>query len=412
MTVLDVAAQPAAFSPNVFAGPVVFIDDEVDTPDSPAFMLIEKIKSSGLPVIPYRLPPDPESNVFKNWRGLAFLVLDWDFVSSEISQALRAGGSQLDERNNLSVERFLARFLKEIFCPVFLISDKPESAIRSKLIESNLFLEAHLDARVKILSKAAVEHDLFAQLENWVIENGSMLLLGVWEAEYERAKNQLFGDFHALIPAWPSAFWRAAQKDNIDPSFELVSVITANLLNRINAIAFDERAILSQQVTMSGTTLRRVLQGRTVLARTGLHDGVIMPGDFFAVEGDDQAEPDVWINLSPACHTIAGRGDVAELDDVEVYLVKARPTDYPTSQNSLGKLEASNPNKSVIHALLGDHPYVAEFKDARIARWGEVGRRRIGRILSPYITKLQQSNAMFMQIQGLPTITKEFYDID
>lgn len=390
-----------------FEGPVAFVDDEIRHEGSDAAALRAEIAEAGLPILEYADVPDVSA--LQHWRSLAFVILDWDFETGAVVEGVNLGEA-IEAANQSRVIAFLAAVLDRIYCPVFLISAQRPETIARALDESGLISAGDLETRMIILRKSAVLDDVFDPLERWVQSKSGFETLRTWDIASEVAKNRLFRDLHALHPSWPNAFWKAARHDSVDPSFELVSVVTANLLSRIDAFAFDEPPEFEEPEGTKGQSFRRVLHGRSVLLSRGLYSGVIMPGDMFAAT---DLEPDVvWINLSPACHTVSGRdGRVAE--EIPLYLVRAERQKIPDSKNSYNALRDKDrgPNTAVLHALTGDAPYVVDFREAKIARWGEISEERFGRILPPYITKIQQMNAMFMQVQGLPAVQEHFYDL-
>jgi hypothetical protein len=56
-----------------------------------------------------------------------------------------------------------------------------------------------------------------------------------------------------------------------------------------------------------------------------------------------------------------------------------------------------------------DDGKIIEFKlrEIKIETWSKLKAQRIGRLLPPYITKLQQKHSFYLQRQGLPAIPEE-----
>lgn len=46
-------------------------------------------------------------------------------------------------------------------------------------------------------------------------------------------------------------------------------------------------------------------------------------------------------------------------------------------------------------------------RDIELKKWKDIKDNRIGRLLPPYITKIQQKYAAYLQRQGLPSIPEE-----
>jgi hypothetical protein len=52
--------------------------------------------------------------------------------------------------------------------------------------------------------------------------------------------------------------------------------------------------------------------------------------------------------------------------------------------------------------MIAEKTYRYEFKNLTIKKWSEIKSSRIGRLLPPHITRIQQRYALYMQRQGLP----------
>ena len=64
--------------------------------------------------------------------------------------------------------------------------------------------------------------------------------------------------------------------------------------------------------------------------------------------------------------------------------------------------------EKVNHSIIGciDNGNIIEFlfKDLHIINWKSMKGKRIGRLLPPYITSIQQRYGLYLQRQGLPRI--------
>jgi hypothetical protein len=67
--------------------------------------------------------------------------------------------------------------------------------------------------------------------------------------------------------------------------------------------------------------------------------------------------------------------------------------------------------EKVNHAFVAfiDNGKIIEFlfRDIKTKNWNDVKDTRIGRLLPPYITRLQQKYAFYLQRQGLPAIPEK-----
>jgi len=379
---------------SILQGPVAFIDDEIADSSKAAFAMKNALEANGRPVIAFDALPDTAA--MEHWRSLSFLVLDWDLSHGSLGGL---GATELSEFDREALLDFLADFMGKVFCPVFIISAERTEGIERSIKEDDRFATASvLDTRIRILSKSVVADDLLAHLEDWVEGNLALSVFKVWEQEYDLAKNRMFIDFNRLESSWPSYVWRNALEDKVEPAFELAATLTANLLHRIDLVKFDTETMLSgEHPPLSTVSMRKVTNGRTVIPRERLHDNVVMPGDMFLDPGDTNV---IWLNLSPACHTVPGRLEDGE--DMRLFSVPGRKQVPPPSSKKFRDVFRESPNTFAIHALHDDSAYVFELKQARFLVWADVSSRRVGRLLAPYITRAQQANAMFMLMEGVP----------
>lgn len=386
-------------------GPVVFIDDQVADTTSQAFALAEQIRNSGRPLAEYEaLPPEGHE---KHWRSIAFLVLDWDLAPTSPGST---GGSTLSEFARESLFEWLQNFVDVVYCPVFIVSAEDVSDIERQISENGALQALVVTGRIKVYAKDVLMDSFIEYLEGWVSKNPALAALNIWANECEAATDRLFHDMEKLASDWPAYVWKLAIDDKIDPSYELASVLTANLLHRMNVLKFDIPAIREHEGPFTASAMRRVMQGRTALKGDSLYAEMILPGDIFKVDDDN-----VLINVTPSCHTVLKRtaDDGGEPDPTKLYLdvVHGHKLDRPTSKNSFNSMDKKHntPNGMLVHTLLGDEPYAFDFRQRKIVSWDQIGESRIGRLLPPYITLMQQRHAAYLMNEGLPRVDWALY---
>lgn len=392
---------------SLLHGPVVFIDDQIANPATPAYQLAQQILESGRPLAQYsELPPAEHA---EHWRSIAFLVLDWDLAPGSLGAL---GSSTLSEFARLSLFEWLEAFIDDVFCPVFIVSAEDVEDINRQISENSALQRVAENGRIAVFPKQTVISGFLGYLDDWVAKNPALSALNIWANEYETATDRLFQDMDKLAPDWPAYVWRMAEQDHVDPSYELTSVITANLLHRINAPQFDVPAISGFAGAPSGAAMRRVSFGRTSVPGERLNASMVLPGDVFS---DPKDENVVWINVLPSCHTVlnrpAKRGEEPKPAEVALHLLRGEKQTMPATKTAFNNQRSilNNENGMLIHTLLGEEPYAFSFKAPRIAKWGEVSDRRIARLLPPYITLLQQRHAAFLMNEGLPRVEWDLY---
>jgi hypothetical protein len=396
---------------TLLTGPVVFIDDEIGNDQSNAYALLQEILETGRPVATATEVPDGYEARFEHWRSLAFVVVDWDLTPNSVGML---GGDTISAFHRRRLLSFLKDVLDNIYCPVFVVSNENTEQIESTLFEDERFQrhDGRPDDRIAVFPKEVVMHNLIQHLSDWVDQSPALSVLKAWENEHDQAKNRLFADLTAQEPDWPVYIWQAAQQDEVDPGFELASVITTNLFNRLDPVKFDVESITSAALKGDGEALRRVSQGRTTIEGRRLSPKMAQPGDLFRLPDD----PDdvLWLNVSPACHTVGrvrtNSEGVEVAEPTNLHLLRGQVLSrWPSNDNDLRKSYGANFNSIVIHTAHEHNPVKFKFGEARITAWNELSDHRISRLLPPFITRVQQLHSAYLQSEGLPRVTMDLY---
>lgn len=412
---------------ELFVGPAVVVDDEVNEPGTVACTIVEELKKAHFPVIRRRdIPPDDQ---IAHWQAMSLIVLDWDLLGTitissndEDSDDIDDGSAtllgvalpnRLKEDPRTDSLRFVRKLMNDLYCPIFIVSNldvkKIWEELESGLDEDNIH---DLKARVLVRSKTQAVDSLLEGLSKWIANHPAIYALKTWERGYERAKATLFNDFQQSAVEWPGILWKTSREDGTNPNHDLTETIYRNLLHRMDPHLFSAEIISSHTRSGSLDSVRRVLHQQAVLPVERLHDDVIMPGDFFIGEDEDHEPPQrIYICLTPACDLVA-RGESS--DEIRMYMVTAalvRDDELSTPRAIKHKLGLNDSTTSfpLHHLVPEDAMYVVRFKNWFITTWGEAKNYRLGRLLDPYVTLLQQRNALFSQRQGLPRLPDSFY---
>ena len=427
---------------DLFIGPAVVVDDEVARGSTEVAAIVKELERANLPVVKRRaLPTDDEIH---HWQAMSLIVLDWDLYgttdssdndtddAASIEDGIPSLGVTMPEnitrdprRNTL---RFINKLMDELYCPIFIISNHDVEMIWRQLEADRDAGEIRqLRARVMVRSKTQSEDTLLEGLTSWISRHPAVYALKLWERGYEKAKSSLFRDFQDSSVEWPGILWRSASEDGVNPNHDLTETISRNLLHRMDPNTFSSEIITSVDQTDSSldeseslvdetnsmVSVRRVLHQHAVLPAERLHCDVIMPGDFFfETDGGGDLPNNIDICLTPACDLVHREGDP---EDVRMYMVRAvrvPDSEISTPKAVLSKIRSGDSTTSVIlHHLVPDNAmYIVRLRKWSVTTWGVVKEKRRGRLLEPYVSLLQQRNALFCQRQGLPRLPDEFYE--
>ncbi|WP_448059190.1 hypothetical protein [Cellulomonas hominis] len=396
-------------------GPAVIVDDDVDSGVDPAVdSFVRDTNARQIPLLKYDDLPD--SRAIPHWRSTSVIILDWE---------LHPGGSagygvslpdSVRKRSQQDVVSFVHQLLDETYCPVFIFSNESPELIWS-VIDTQLPSDPdRLRNRIHVHSKSSVENRLFEEISQWTAKHPAVYAWKAWELEYEAASSSVFRDFEASSLNWPAVLWQSAQDDSTNPHNELTEVLSRNVLHRFRPVVFDEQIISDGGVMPARDSLRRVLHRQAVIGRDGLHSDVISPGDFFFRRPRrGELPPSVWINITPACDLVPRRKR-QKLDDIRLTLLRAdrmAEADYKFKDEDKAEqfLRRDEPSSQILHLLFEEGvPYKAQFRDWETSQWSDVKGYRRGRLLEPYVTQLQQKNALYMHRQGLPRVPTAFHE--
>ena len=96
------------------------------------------------------------------------------------------------------------------------------------------------------------------------------------------------------------------------------------------------------------------------------------------------------------------------LDDVELYCIQGKSINERKVRNLYVRNQGHFQEaiwQSIVFAVLDRGKSIEfDFKKIRIEEYGKLKDNRIGRLLHPYLTRIQQRYALYLQRQGLPRI--------
>ncbi|MDD5672935.1 MAG: hypothetical protein PHC61_02120 [Chitinivibrionales bacterium] len=396
---------------ELFKGVSIVIDDEVDDTKANITQILKQISSLEIPIVKYaKLPSEGEVSHFQN---LSFVLFDWRLIKPDLSTAdVAAGVSIPPGLENAYIEqniRFIRNLNAVCYCPIFVFTNEDKDFIIAKLNSEHVF-ESDKPCNVLIRSKSTLQEEgsLQKAIEEWIKTNPSIYVLKEWEREYQRSKNRLFFEFQNLSPVWPQIMWKCFEEDGGNKSLELGELISRNLDTRMKPFEFDETFLKGTDAKPDRNELRQVLEGAKFLKQ--LHEKDISTGDVYLEEYQDAegAKRRYWLNIRAQC-------DLVRNENPHLYCLPG----YELTQKANGKIDNISFSQGEFvekgyHAIVPfiDNGKIIEFKFSEFeirqkSSLPGASIKRIGRILPPYITKIQQRFALYLHRQGLPRIPDE-----
>jgi hypothetical protein len=392
----------------ILEGAVVFIDDQYDEENTHANDFYNELKNAGRPIAAYDKLPDAVH--MDHWDGLALAIVDWNLRAKEDRVP---GATTLDTGDRRRMAAFLVALLGRYFCPVFIISTDSYEQIADALKAADGFPADAIGSRIRILQKEDVADAFIANLEQEVRSNPVLSILRTWEQQYQTAKNRMFIELGGISTDWPSHIVKGAKDDNVDPGYEILETLNANVRHRMDPVSFDLEVIDIANLSGDGEASRRVRFGRSILQASSLHPTEVMPGDFFSSWRKSDPANTIWLNLTPACYTVRGRRKPGD-PDVRLHLIRGVPETVPSDAKRFAQWERERQRASrseLVHVLHGGMAYKFDFSTLQTFSWTTVSKHRLGRVLPPFITQVQQRHAAFLTSEGLPRVLPEMYQV-
>lgn len=333
----------------------------------------------------------------KTWPNLlqtaSFVLLDWKLWKS--------GSDTLEEDGTKKNIEFLEQ-AKNYLVPVFIFTNESPEDVEDKLPTSIY----DGDAREKNFIFIQRKNDLVSgdslnleSIEEWIRHNASVYALKTWEQAFNSAKKGLFNSMYKRSPDWPRVFWKAYNDDGVDPSSSLTHLINDSLTGRMRINEFEAEILADSHSDVPSDDLRALIGETCLRPKESLPEDEIRCGDLFQLP-----QRKFLLNIRPDCDCIPRNG---EADDIELYCIQGeRMGDKELSKNytkNLGRFPERD-WETVTFSVYENKSVRFNFKKLRIVKFSELKAQRIGRLLHPYLTGIQQRFALYLQRQGLPRI--------
>jgi hypothetical protein len=394
--------------PSLFHGIAMLIDDDIVDADAGIRTIQTQLEAEGCHVV--QMSGLPTKAGLPNLRGFSFFVLDWNLYGRahrdpETGLPLPVP-EQVKAQNTADVIDFLKRLKTVCVAPVFIFTDEIIEEVEEEIKQHAELHDPTDPSHILVRSKKDVsDSGIFNVLSEWMKKAPSVYVLKKWERTYEAAKTQLFLDFYHNSVHWPLVMWTTYKQDNVDASVELGNLIGRNLLSRMTPFHFDlepfQTAVeaIDAQAGKGETVVLKVLEGERFLKKVQADS--IAPGDVFTKGGE------YFINIRPDCDCIARDGEAQ--DDVKMYLLRGnRLKTEKIAERVVEKTGtiSERDTETIIFGMTDGITVCFQFKALLVEEWKKWKDRRIGRLLPPYLTRLQQRYSAYLQRPGLTKIPK------
>ena len=340
----------------------------------------------------------PGESVWPNLlRAASFVLLDWRLWG--------VGGDTLRHSTIEDIKKFLTS-ARENLVPVFILTNEDPRDVTTELgdLADDVYDDDRTDTnfvfvgrKSELWSGTAVD---VARLRNWVYGNASVYALKTWERVLDGAKAELFQAMCRRSVNWPRVFWGTYRADGAEPSTSLTALINDSLCGRMRSDAFEEEHLGGSDGDVPSGELRRLIAEASFRGNELLPPDEVRCGDMYAGENKKY-----WLNLRPDCDCVPRNG--GSIGEIDVYCVEGKQLTPGKLRKRLvfrnGHFE-ERVDQSLAFGVIGGDSILFRFGKLRVCKYSEVRDRRVGRLLHPYVTRVQQRYALFMQRQALPRI--------
>ena len=343
---------------------------------------------------------------------------------------------------------FIQELLKSAFIPVFIFTSLSADHIKAKLRAAGQTADDRGRIFIKHKSEIKSSEELFSTIEMWLRSVPSVYVLKEWERIVSESKNKMFLELNGYSPRWVSIIWDMLQQDMKDHHYAFGEFVTRNLNNRVSEYSFEEEILRTQEET-SIEELQKVVQGERFLPYKMLEKNPeqAYTGDLFKKGGDyylniraqcDLARDNQSDGYNPSLYCIKGEKlkpkDIVSSNikiDEDNMLVFNTQKKYSLKAICEGNEDLQKINKEfekyrnqtlfrkgtfleradkVIVGCIAEEQAIQFDLNICVEKFVDIRDSRIGRILPPYITRIQQKCSQYMVREGVLPIPKELFD--
>jgi hypothetical protein len=428
---------------DLFKGIAVIIDNQIDDKESEISKIKDNIEQNNIPVLTFT--KIPKLDIISSFSSVSFIILDWDYFNNISDTEERISiPDELKKSTEEELLRFITEIQQSIFVPIFIFTALDTTEIVATLNKHGL-----LNKRIFIKQKTEISSakELFDSIEDWLKETPSIYVLKEWEQTIIKAKERLFLEMFKYSPYWANIIWKMIKNDSLENSFEFGEFITRNLVNRIDKYSFDEN-LLQGDAKVSPDELSHVVEGERYLQYTE-QPVQAYTGDLFLQEEDyylniraqcDLSRKNMEGKYDPVLYCI--KGQKLKKSDITIEDIKINPEEelafsendhikiedllkichvpeelkkvnhrFIKHRNSIffRKGEFLEKKLEIILTCIADSKIIQFQTDIEPINFTTLKAFRIGRVLPPYITRIQQKCAQNIIREGTMPIPVELF---
>ena len=376
---------------NFLSSTALVIDDEIVDEKSTISGIVSRLEQQGTLFIKHRELLESIDSI----SNIAFIVLDWDLMK-EKKDAMPEGvtlGATLLEDQKSKIRDFIKNVIERYFIPIFIFTQENIGSIREYLENEDNIKEAISKNRVYICSKSDLQDEkVIVSLNAWLNNSMTVYTYKIMEEAIETAKHRYFNEMFTCDLNWPCLVYQTLKADNpVDINSDFQEFLMTSFTSTIDPIVFNSSGF-DRTVRLESAEVIKIFGKIKFLSYEGQANVGLHSGDIYA--NSDGEKNEYLINVSAAC----------DMRNKRCYLVMGEETSNPKKHDIVCTYTVKRIlDKKGIEFHL-DNALLLDITDANKITLecdgGAKDYKRIGRLLNPYISGLQNKYSNYITRVG------------
>ena len=317
------------------------------------------------------------------------------------------------------------------------------------------------------------EKDIFKTLDEWLKNNSAIYTLKKWTNSLNNAKNDMFNNFFESNSDWPIVLWNTYKDDKIDMACELGELITKNFKARMIYDFNSEIYENNIDYSFDAQDIKKALEGEKYISENYLSKNEIKTGDLFLDKNEyylnispacdtvlnrfkdknkiellclpgkiilDYQINNKTIDKNEFKQYAKNPKYNLDVDEFWTYLINEKyidnkgiiliadyskisfKEDYKIMESIISSafrnaseykfdkgIFFEKIDETIISTIADGNTIKFDFKKFEKQKFEKLKNNRIGRLLPPYIIRIQQRFSLYIQRQGLPRIPENIF---
>lgn len=366
-------------------GTAVVIDDEIDLPNSKISKLVNKLEAEGVLFVKLK---DVKDDIY-SFSNVSFIVLDWKLEA--VNQHLGLSGSALSSYYREKVVGFVKRITQTYYIPILIFSAESVELIEGQLGSDEILKHALETGRISVYNKSdLLSNNVKKQLNSWLNHNQSAQLFKHLDKIIKSTEHKFFNEFDLCNPRWPNFVYNTIAKDDpVDINGEFQEFLLSSFSSRIQTEKFDSK-FLKRCKLLPQDILKIYSSIKFLSYDSDLPDGAYC-GDIYKGELTENQDKYI-INITAACDIRKGR----------CLIVKGKCI-QTKNFNKIDKISEHtifhiDNNDSIVFNF--NNYERLKLKNNNEIEVSNIKYKRVGRLLHPYVTNLQDRFSRYLIRRG------------